>query len=156
MTNLMVARRDGTLLNKETGERYRLVRGKTLADADHPAVVANPDAFMPMTVDLRSDSEEAADADTRVLDDVRASLEQAQGDAERYREQLAVIADGLAARGLVDELTDTSYEGWLSAVVFGAIDQGTAAQPPAREVPAGDEPERVEAPKRTSRRKPQA
>lgn len=151
-SELVVARKDGVLRDPD-GIGYRVHKGKTLADADHPAVIANPQVFMPMEIALKVDREEAADVDARVLDDVRADLERAQGDAERYREQLAAIADGLAARGLVDERTDTSYEGWLSAVIFGAIDGSAAALPTVREEPEPAEAE-APAPKRAPRRKP--
>ena len=128
MKNLMVARRDGTLRNRETGERYALVRGKTLAHEDHPAVTAYPEAWMPMVVALRTEGEPADPDRVPSVD-----LDDARAEADGYRKQLAIIAEGLAARGLVDEHTDTSREGWLAETVFGAIDRQRAG--------ADDEPE---------------
>lgn len=139
MTEIVVARRDGTLKGPD-GVRHRLVKGKTLADADHPAVVENPDAFMPVTIALQSEGGGNFPVPEDGVEDLRDQLAEVEETAERYRAQLAGIVEGLRARGLVDEKTDTSYEGWLSAVLFGAIDRTAHATPTVAEVPTETEP----------------
>jgi hypothetical protein len=119
MTNIVCASRDG-VLRAPNGEQFRMVRGRTLADARHPAVVANPDAFMPVQVELSIE-----DADPGHLEDYFAveqaeleeKLQQAEAEATAYRAQLVTIADIVMAAGRVSPGTDTDQPGWLAETI---------------------------------------
>jgi hypothetical protein len=142
-TEIVVATRSG-LAEGPDGAKYRLARGRTLADARHPLAAAHPELFAPYTIDLPYEGDEASSAagadgykgpDAQVLEDARASLEEAQGTAELYRAQLAAIADGLHERGLVPADLDTEREGWLAELVFAVIDRQQAGAEPQVEAP---------------------
>lgn len=155
MTKILVANRSG-MAQAPDGSKYRLAAGRTLADARHPLVQAYPDLFSPYAIELSVAAEDDASPATS------EATAAAQAEAEGYRMQLAAIVDGLQARGLVDESTDMSYEGWLSATLFGIIDrQQTGADPSPVGQPAADatasEPEALPKPrKRAARPRPAA
>lgn len=151
-TEIVVANRNG-LAAAPDGSKHRLVRGRTLADARHPLAQAHPDLFSPYTIDLPYDGTDAdgyTGPDAQVLDDARASLEEAQGTAEGYRAQLAAIAEGLHTRGLVPADVDTGAEGWLAALVFATIDGPPAAAEDEPEPPELPTPARKRAPRRAA------
>lgn len=129
MTEIVVAYRDG-ILTAPNGEKFRLVRGKTLADARHPGVRMRPESWGPMVVELSvDDPEDGSDTDARI-DELRASVEQAEEVATNYRKQLAAVADVLGTRGLMP--ADAGIrEGWLAEAVAAAIDGSAAALPTA-------------------------
>lgn len=113
---IVVARRDGLMVAPD-GTKYRLARGRTLADARHPAVIAYPDSFTPMHVELAYDGpEEPTDDDARQ-------------EVDGYRAQLAAIAAGLIQRDLIPDGYDTGREGWLAGLIFELLDA------PAGELP---------------------
>lgn len=127
---IVVSRRDGVLTAPD-GTKWRVARGKTLADADHPAVLANPGDWAPMVITLTvGDHEPTVDDDPRltpeaigILDDLRgeiAELEEtlAQRDAELFR-----LAEGLAARGVVLPAEDDREPGWLVDLVLAWMDR---------------------------------
>jgi hypothetical protein len=147
MTEIVVASRDG-ILRAPNGEQFRLVRGKTLADARHPAVQAYPDNFMPMRVELSmedADPGHLEDAFSTELAEAKEDARQATEAAEEYRAQLVAITDVLMARGGVPADVDTDEPGWLAKAVGRALD-ATA--------PADDEP--VPPPAAARTRKPPA
>ena len=154
MTNIVVATRNG-LAEGPDGTKYRLARGRTLADARHPLAQAHPDLFAPYTIELSVD-EPGGDAaaergDVPSWPDKVAEVEQV---AEGYRAQLAAIAEGLHARGLVPAELDTTAEGWLAALVFAVIDGPAAEQtdPPAAAAPA--EPDELPKPRKRAAPRP--
>lgn len=121
MTSIVIATRSG-LARHPDGGQFRLVRGKTLADARHPLVTAYPELFAPHTVDLPVDEPEA--------------------DQGGYRAQLAAIAEGLHERSLVPADVDTEAEGWLATLVLGLVDRLAVLD----EAPSSDPEEPVREP----------
>lgn len=151
MTEIVVAYRDG-ILTAPSGEKFRLVRGKTLADARHPAVRMRPESWGPMVVELSvDDPAEPGDPDRDAkLDELRASVEQAETERDGYRKQLAAVADVLGVRGLMPADAG-SVEGWLARAVAEAIDGSAAAlptAPPPAEVAAVTPPRGTRAPRK--------
>jgi len=131
MTEIVVAHRDG-ILTAPSGEKFRLVRGKTLADARHPGVRMRPESWGPVVIELSVDDPEpsdSSDTDARVSE-LLASVEQAEAERDGYRVQLAAVADVLGQRGLMP-LDAGSVEGWLARAVAEAIDRSAAALPTA-------------------------
>lgn len=120
MTSIVIATRDG-ILTAPSGEKFRMVRGKTLADARHPAVAAYPDNWMPVEVDISVDDPEQADPG-QLEDDFATELAEATAEAEEYRAQLVAITDVLMSRGMVPAGTDTDKPGWLAEAVTVALD----------------------------------
>jgi hypothetical protein len=127
MTGIVVSRRDG-ILRAPDGTKHRVARGKTLADADHPAVLANPGDWVPMVVTLTSGTERSAAAlprggepagDDELREQV-AELEEtlAARDAEMLR-----LADNLAARGVDLPAEEDREPGWLVDLVFAWMDR---------------------------------
>lgn len=134
-TQIVVANRSGLAVGPD-GAKYRLVRGRTHADARHPLAQAHPDLFSPYAIELPYEGDEAPEG-SETLDDLRGSLDSVKQVTEGYRAQLAAIADGLHERGLVQADLDMTVEGWLAELVFAIIDrQQTGAAPtPAPELP---------------------
>jgi hypothetical protein len=120
MTEILVATRDG-VLTAPGGEKFRLHRGRTLADARHPAAVAYPDNFMPMQVEL------SVEDDAPTPEDLGTELSMCEAERDGFRSQLAAIADGVASRGLLPDDLDTSVEGWLATLVLGLLDTAVVA-----------------------------
>jgi len=134
-SKLMIARRDGTVRNTETGERYRLLKGRTVADAEHPAVKLYPEAFMPLTVELRVEDEQRAVSDPESDGDLAEELAEVESERDYAQGVLRGLAEALAERGLVDRDNPPNHEGWLAETLLAAIDR--AAAPTVSEVPAG-------------------
>lgn len=131
MTNIVVAYRDG-ILTAPNGEKFRMVRGKTLADARHPAVQMRPESWGPMVVELSVDEPDAdGEPDTRVAELLQA-LGAAQSEADDYRRQLAAVVVVLTSRGLAPEHAETAVEGWLARAVTAAIDERAASPEPVK------------------------
>lgn len=126
MTQIVVASRDG-ILRAPDGTQYRMVRGRTLADARHPAVQASPNDFMPVEVELTHDEPETEQAEDLV--EVRA-------EADGYRAQLAAIHEGLSVRGVIPADLDISSEGWLANLIFTLVDRQPAAPAVTEDEPA--------------------
>lgn len=129
MTDIVVASRAGILVGPD-GVKYRLVAGKTLAHASHPAVVANPRIFTPMTIEIVDPAlAEAAEADEQATE-LAGELHEARAEADRYREQLAGIADLVLTRGLPEHYgVDVEREGWLAEVVARLLAEGDQGEP---------------------------
>jgi hypothetical protein len=127
MTQIVVSKRDG-ILTAPDGTKTRVARGKTLADARHPAVEAHPRDWVPVELTLTVDEPPAGDFDTPLgirheqvvqLENDVAELEEtlAQRDAELTR-----LADGLALAGIELPTEDDREPGWLVNLALGWID----------------------------------
>jgi len=112
-TEIVVATRSG-LVSGPDGTKFRLVRGKTLADARHPIAEQFPELFAAHTIDLPYEGDEvpAAGADPELA-----------VEAEGMREQLVRLRDGLIERGVVDADNLPTHVGWLADAVFEALDR---------------------------------
>jgi len=129
MTEIVVACRDG-ILRAPDGTQYRMVRGKTLADGKHPAVLANPDSFMPVEVELSLEDVDPGHLEDAVavdLAELREDAKRAEVTSEVYRVQLVRIADELMSRGLIPSTQATDYVGWLVDAVRNCLDLMTSA-----------------------------
>jgi hypothetical protein len=133
MTEIMVARRSGTLKNAD-GVRVRLVAGRTLAHGDHPAVVEHPEMFQPMEIALRTEQGDDALVGAGDASDLAEQLAEVEETAEHYRKQLADLAEILHDRGLLADV-DTDAEGWLVIAVREALDRFAPAGPIVTEMP---------------------
>jgi hypothetical protein len=131
---IVVSRRDG-VLTAPNGVKWRVVRGKTLADADHPAVAANPRDWAPieitLTVDQSGPDVGSSDRDA-TLDELRSALEDARGEQAELEEtlsqrdaELSRLAEGLAAAGVA--LPDDRQPGWLCDLALEAVETGLNA-----------------------------
>lgn len=120
MTEIVVSRRDG-ILRAPDGTKHRVARGKTLAEADHPAVLANPRDWVPMVVELTTgtsgDAEGVPHPPCAAQDDL-AELEEtlAARDAELTR-----LAEGLADLGVRLPAEDGRKPGWLVDLALDAF-----------------------------------
>lgn len=125
MAEILIAKRDTVLVTPGTGEKFRLIRGRTLADARHPAAAAYPENFMPVQIELNcNDPDHSGDEDpAEVVEEYRARLHEALALADSYRAQLTRIVDELMSRGLMPADIDTDREGWLVEVVAGVLDE---------------------------------
>jgi len=141
MTNIVVATRSG-LAEGPDGTKYRLARGRTLADARHPLAAAYPEMFAPYSIELSVDEPEADGDPAAERGDVATwadKVREVEATADGYRVQLATIAEGLYSRGLVPAELDTDREGWLADLVFAVID-GPAPEVEPKGAPAPAEP----------------
>jgi hypothetical protein len=130
MTNIVVSRRDG-ILRAPDGTKHRVARGKTLAEADHPAVLANPGDWLPMVVTLTVDGREPSGAEVPGSHEQVAQLE---NDLAELEETLAArdaeltrLAEGLAAAGIQLPVDDEREPGWLVDLALGWIDVDRAS-----------------------------
>ena len=127
MTKIVVARRDGTL-RSPGGERFRLHRGKTLADARHPAVVAFPEDWRPVEIDLpindAADVEvPAAEVTEDELAELRTELAETTETVEHLGAQFRRLIEGLAERGIELPEDEAREQGWLVGLALAAIDR---------------------------------
>jgi hypothetical protein len=130
-TDIVVATRSG-LAEGPDGAKYRLARGRTLADARHPLAAAHPELFSPYTIDLPYEGDEASLGDRVAVEpDAALALEltEARATAESYREQLAAIAEHLHARGFVPPELDTEREGWLAELIADILAHAEIREP---------------------------
>jgi hypothetical protein len=155
MTNILVATRSG-LASAPDGSKYRLARGRTLADARHPLAVAYPEMFAPYAIELSVDDDAsltAAGDASRVDEALQARQIEAEAVADGYRMTLATIADGLEVRGLVPAELDTTREGWLVELLFGIIDApAQAAEDEPADAPAPAQPAELPKPRKRAPR----
>lgn len=149
--SIVVATRSGLAASAD-GSKYRLARGRTLADSRHPLVQEHPELWAPYHIELSVDEPEgdaaAERGDVPSWPEKVAEVEQV---ADGYRAQLAAIAEGLYARGLVPADVDTDREGWLADLVFAVLD--APAADPSRAA-ADDAPPAVQAAEPESLPKP--
>ena len=126
MTQIMVSRREGVATAPD-GTKYRVHRGRTLADARHPLVVAWPADWAPMQVELTVEepvtAADGAPADLEELEELRNDLAEAEEVRDAALEQLGRIADGLAERGYVLPLDEDRGPGWLAGLALGLLDE---------------------------------
>ena len=141
MTEIVVATRDG-VLKAPDGTLFRLYRGKTLADARHPAVVNSPESWTPMHVELPVEgapegggAAPAAPERDAELDELRNDLAEAEELAEHRGMELQRLADGLRERG--HEPAGEQRPGW---VVDLALEVLTSPPPMAAPKPARTRP----------------
>lgn len=149
MTKIVVSRRDG-VAREPSGTLHRIHRGKTLADADHPLVLANPNDWSPMVVELSlpttgratlaDDGTPASPEQITQFENDVAELEETLGqrDAEMRR-----LADGLAEHGIELPAEDDREPGWLVDLALASLD-GKTAEPVG--APAFVEPETAPVP----------
>jgi hypothetical protein len=135
MTEIVVSKRNG-IITAPDGSKYRVVRGRTFADARHPVAKAYPDSFMPYKIDLPYEGDDEHDGPSAAErgdgETWPGKVAEAESVAEGYRLQLATIVDGLQTRGLMPVDVDTEREGWLVEVLFGILDAGVdPVAPPA-------------------------
>lgn len=128
MTEIVVSKRDG-IATEPNGTKHRVARGKTLADARHPLVVAYPGDWLPMEVALSMPDGVPAGAPShaellrRDNDDIARlgdELAEAEGAAEGYRKQLSAVVDVLAKHDLVPADAG-ARDGWLAEAVEAAL-----------------------------------
>jgi hypothetical protein len=124
MIELLIARRDGVIKGSD-GALYRTVRGRTLAEAAHPAVKAAPQAFMPVRIDLAA---EAADPG-HLEDDFAEELAAVTTERDTAIGHLTVIRTMLDERGLLDGV-DTGREGWLVERLAAILPAPASVTPP--------------------------
>lgn len=131
MTEIVVSRRDGVLTAPD-GTKYRVARGRTLANAQHPAVLANPRDWTPMVITLDVDGAEpltpgGSHAETGQLENDVAELEEtlALRDAELTR-----LVEGLAARGVALPAEGDREPGWLVDLVLEIVSTRVAPHEP--------------------------
>jgi hypothetical protein len=124
MTSIVVSRRDG-ILRAPDGTKYRVARGKTLAEADHPAVLANPGDWVPMVVALVVDGREPSDAGVPASHERVAQLENDVAELEETLAgrdaELARLAEGLAGLSVDLPAEDDREPGWLVDLVLDEI-----------------------------------
>lgn len=121
-TEVVIATRSG-LVSGPDGAKFRLVRGKTLADARHPIARQFPELFAPHTIDLPYEGDEPA-ADAVDLPEGVESVAELVTLANDMREQLVRLRDGLVERGIVgaNGADLPTHVGWLADEVFAALD----------------------------------
>lgn len=142
-TGIVVSRRDG-ILRAPDGTKWRVARGKTLADADHPAVLANPRDWVPMVVTLTlGDRPRAGDFDTP-LGVQHERVVQLENDVTELEETLAGrddeltrLAGGLGALGVRLPAEEGRRPGWLVDLVLDTLANVGA---PPETAPAAPEP----------------
>jgi hypothetical protein len=133
---VMIATGEGTFKCSD-GSLYRIERGRSTADAEHPLVKEFPNAWAPFAVHFGAPESGTVPADPErdeKLERLRAELAEVSEAIESYRQILSTISDGLETRGLLTDV-DTHVEGWLVTAVFGALD----GQAPAEESPLSRE-----------------
>jgi hypothetical protein len=141
-TELVISRRDG-IVRAPDGTQYRIYRGKTLADAQHPAVLASPSTWMPVTIDLPVEGTDPSEAGTD-NSELLARLGDAEAAVESYRVQLTRVVLLLEERGMLPAETDREREGWLVDAIAAAFDELEAELEP--EEPAAEPVEQVVVP----------
>ena len=157
MTEIVIASRDVTLWDPDTREGFRLVRGRTLADARHACVRAYPDNWSPITVDLSVEddtvSRETAQQADEAASQMAGELYDARTEADGYRATLASIVELLNDRNLIAPTgIDADHEGWLVEVLREVLPAsgGSAAALPAEPEQVEDDP--IPAPARPARK----
>lgn len=93
--SLVIATRNGTVTGPDKAN-WRLVRGKTIADSRHPVVVAYPENWMALEVEL------SVEGDTEAADEGAALLRE---QVEEYGAALMKISTALREGGHLDNTT---------------------------------------------------
>lgn len=119
MSGLLVARRSG-IGTAPDGTKYRIARGKTIADPRHPLVLAYPNDWMAVEVSLQYDGDEVnADPDNSEIAAVVARAEAAEVEAGAYRAQLEAVVEVLHEHGYTPP--GELVPGWLAVLVDEAV-----------------------------------
>lgn len=145
MTGIVVSRRDG-IARAPDGTQWRVHRGKTLADTRHPAVVAYPNDWTPVTIELSVPGTSSASVPqgspvAAEIDELRNELAEIEELADQRGTELQRLQDGLAERGALLPDEDSRSPGWLVDFVLDVIDAipsppSAAPKPPRRKPPA--------------------
>lgn len=138
MTEIVVAKRDGVLTAPD-GTKYRTHRGKTLADARHPAVQAWPKDWVPMVVELAVDDESssvaAAPSDdssvSKRLEEVLDELAESEELADSRGLELQRLADGLRELGAAAPPEGERTTGWVVNLALEMLAERPVAPPVA-------------------------
>lgn len=126
---IVVSRRDG-ILRAPDGTKHRVARGKTLAHADHPAVLANPGDWVPMIITLTvGDGDRPAAGELEeTLGVQHGRIVQLENDVTELEETLAGrdaeltrLAEGVAELGVALPAEDDREPGWLVDLVLDEI-----------------------------------
>jgi hypothetical protein len=125
-SKVVVARKNGLLAGPD-GSRIRITRGKTYADAGHPAVTEFPEAWADLPVTLAADGPapqgEQDSGAPGLVADLQARIEELEETAGGYREQLQRMAQLMIERGYVTDETNTQSDGWLVRLVTAVLDR---------------------------------
>ncbi len=115
MTQIVVSKRDG-IVRAPDGTRHRVHRGKTLADATHPVVVAYPNDWTPMHVELAvpgGESPGTQHEQVAQLENDVAELEETNG---MLVASLTAVSELLDQHGELPPI-DERGDGWLVEAV---------------------------------------
>lgn len=161
MTGIVVSKRDG-IAKAPDGTQHRVYRGKTLADAQHPVVLAYPGDWLPMEVHLSvpgGETEPAAPAgDAQVLatlEELRNELAEATELAEDAVQEFERLQRALAANGVALPAEDARETGWLVDLVIDVVETWRSDNASAVDVtPLDAEPETAVAPRPPRKRTP--
>jgi hypothetical protein len=126
MTSIVVSRRDG-ILTAPDGTKHRVARGKTLADADHPAVLANPRDWTPMVVELSSGTERSAATLPEGADELAEQVAELDETLAQRDAELSRLADGYASLGHSLPAEEDREPGWLVDLVLHELREGATA-----------------------------
>jgi hypothetical protein len=134
VTQIVVSTRNGVLTAPD-GTKHRVARGKTLADARHPAVLACPRDWSPMVVDLTvdgpapGDSEPVAHAHEQIaqLENDVTELEETLSDRDR---EFGRLMTGLEVAGVTLPAEEIRQPGWLVDLVLAQLAERSADVPP--------------------------
>jgi hypothetical protein len=140
---IVVSRRDG-ILTAPDGTKYRIARGKTLADADHPAVIANPRDWVPMVISLSvgdrpDDGEPPHGSSSERLAKAESDVVELEETLDRLTDELSRLAQGLEGAGVELPAEEEWSPGWLVDLVLTVVRAGSIALRAA-----DDEPEPVD------------
>jgi hypothetical protein len=128
MTGIVVSRRDG-IARAPDGTQWRVHRGKTLADARHPVVVAYPGDWMPVEIELDMPGAGVPHppcAAEREVDELRNELAETEELAEHRGAELQRLQDGLEDRGIVPPIDEVRSPGWLVNWALATLDSWRA------------------------------
>jgi hypothetical protein len=137
MTEIVVSKRDG-IVTAPDGTKTRVHRGRTLADASHPVVVANPRDWSPMHVDLSVQGSDPVNTAGSEADDLRNELAEVEELAESRGNELRRLADALVERGYA--VPKDQQPGWVVDLALTALDASSSSPGP---VPAPKAPRPV-------------
>lgn len=121
---IVVSRRDG-ILRAPDGTKHRVARGRTLAHADHPAVLANPGDWVPMIITLtvgdRPDGVPQDSPAAAEIDQLNAQVTELEETLAGRDAELTRLAEGVAELGVALPAEDDREPGWLVDLVLDEI-----------------------------------
>jgi hypothetical protein len=134
---VMIATGEG-IFKCSDGSLYRIERGRSTADAEHPLVKEFPNAWAPFAVHFGAPESSTVPADPErdeKLERLRAELAEVSEALDHYQDIYSTISVGLRERDLLKGV-DVSAEGWLVAAIFAAVDQMRLPAPETPSEPA--------------------